>query len=158
LGFVTLGYPAAGSFIRRAALALGAGVLFFALVELGRPFIPPVPLRIASVAFGTSFDRESLQMLAPITELKTNAAGQLYGLTAIRAPLGLREKLRHRWFENGNLVCASALHDVVGGRTEGFRLWTSCAIGRVGASTNIRLDLETEGEQLVGRATLGAGR
>lgn len=158
LGFVTLGYPVAQSFIRQAALALGAGVLFFALVELGRPFIPPAPLRIASVVFGTSFDGESLRMLAPITELKADAAGQLYGLTAIRAPLGLREKLRHRWFENGKLVCASALYDVVGGRTEGFRLWTSCTFGRVASSTNVRLDLETEGEQLVGRTTLGARR
>jgi hypothetical protein len=158
LGFVTLGYPAAQSFIRRTALTFGAGVLFFALVELGRPFIPPAPLHVASTAFGTDFDRESLQMLAPITKLKTVPPGQLYGLMAIRAPLGLREKLRHLWFENGNLVCTSAFYDVVGGRTEGFRLWTSCAFGRVGVSMRVRLDLETEGEQLVGRATLGAER
>ena len=158
LGFLTLGYPALQSFIRRTGLALGVGVLFFALVELGRPFITPAPLRMASVEFGTEFDRESLQMLAPMTELKADGASQLYGLTAIRAPLGLQEKLRHRWFENGELVFASAFYNVVGGRTEGFRLWTRCTFGRVTPYTNIRLDLETEGGQLVGRATLHAGR
>ncbi len=158
LGFLTLGYPAAQSFIRRTAMALGVGVLLFALVELGRPFIPPAPLRMASVEFGTDFDRESLQMLAPMTELKTDGASQLYGLTAIRAPLGLQEKLRHRWFENGELVFASSFYNVVGGRAEGFRLWTSWTIGRVTPVTTIRLDLETEGGQLVGRATLHADR
>jgi uncharacterized protein DUF5924 len=158
LGFLTLGYPAARSFMRRVALAGGFGALLFAAVELGRPFIPPAPLRLASVEFGTDFDRESLQIRAPITELKTDSAGQLYGLTAIRAPLGLREKLRHRWFENGESVCASGFYDVVGGRAEGFRLWTSCSFGKVAASTSMRLDLETEGDQLVGRASLRAGR
>jgi hypothetical protein len=77
---------------------------------------------------------------------------------AIRAPLGLREKLRQLWFDNGSLVCTSAFYDAVGGRTEGFRLWTSCALGRVEAPMRVRLDLETEGEQLVGRATLGVER
>jgi len=154
IGFLTLGYPAAQSFIRRMTLVFGTGILFFALVELGRPFIPPAPLRIASVEFGTGFGRQSLQMLATMMELKPGRSIQLYGLTAIRAPLGLREKLRHRWYENGKTVFASSFYNMEGGRAEGFRLWTSCTFSEVRPNTNIRLDLETEGGQLIGRATL----
>jgi hypothetical protein len=137
-------------------LVLAAGSSFFALAELGRPFIPPAPLRISSVEFGTEFERQSLQMLAPMTELKLGRSVQLYGLTAIRAPLGLREKLRHRWSENGKTVFDSPFYDMEGGRAEGFRLWTSCTFSEVGPNANIRLDLETEGGQLIGRADLFA--
>jgi len=156
IGFLTLGYPAAQSFIRRMALVLGAAIAFFALAELGRPFIPPAPLRIASVEFGTEFERQSLQMLAPMMELKPGRSIQLYGLTAIRAPLGLREKLRHRWYENGKTVFDSSFYNIEGGRAEGFRVWTSCTFSEVKPNANIRLDLETEGGQLIGRATLFA--
>jgi hypothetical protein len=156
IGFLTLGYPAGPSLIRRMVLVLAAGILFFTLAELGRPFIPPAPLRIVSVEFGTEFERQSLQMLAPMTELKPGRSVQLYGLTAIRAPLGLREKLRHRWYENGQTVFDSPFYDMEGGRAEGFRLWTSWTFSELRPNTNIRLDLETEGGQLIGRANLFA--
>lgn len=156
VGFLTLGYPAARSFVRRMALVVGVGVLFFAWVELGRAVIPPAPLRMVSAEFGTDFDRETLQVLAPMTRLKPQDAVQLYGLTAIGAPLGLTEKLRHRWYENDKTVCASSLYNMVGGRAEGFRLWTSCTFAHVAPETNLRLDLETEGGQLIGRAELRA--
>jgi uncharacterized protein DUF5924 len=155
IGFLTLGYPAAPSFLRRVATLLCAAILFTGLVELGRPFIPPAPLRIASVEFGTSFEPQSLQMLVPITVLNAGNSLQLFGLTAIKAPLGLREKLRHRWYENGKAVYASSFHDIVGGRAAGFRLWTSYTFAGIAPGAIIQLDLETEGGQLIGRAALG---
>lgn len=155
IGFLTLGYPAAPSFLRRVATLVCAAILFTGLVELGRPFIPPAPLRIATVEFGTNFEPQSLQMLVPITVLRPGNSLQLFGLTAIKAPLGLREKLRHRWYENGKAVYASSFHDIVGGRAQGFRLWTSYTFPEIAPGAIIQLDLETEGGQLIGRAALG---
>jgi len=153
-GFLTLGYPAAEAASRRLARVLGIGFLILVQVELGRPFIPPAPLRLAGAEFGTDFERESLQMVSPLRELPKAGPVLLYSLTAIKAPLGLREKLQHRWYENGKLICASPFYNVVGGRAEGFRLWTSCAFPNVPSHAELRLDLETEGGQLVGRAKL----
>jgi hypothetical protein len=45
---------------------------------------------------------------------------------------------------------------MVGGREEGFRLWTSCVLTAVPSKTTVRLDLKTEGGQLIGRTKLKA--
>jgi len=156
-GFLSLAYPASQSIIRRMALVFGIGLIILGVVELGRAFIPPAPLRLASAEFGTDVARESLQIVSPLTELNSAGPLQLNGLTAIKAPLGLKEKLQHRWYENGKLVCPSPFYNVVGGREEGFRLWTGCAFNNVQPHTELRLDIETEGGQLVGRAKLKAG-
>jgi hypothetical protein len=152
LGFLTLGYPESPSMSRRISAVLGSAVLVLGAAELARPFIPPAPLRLASVEFGSDFERESLRVIAPLSELKSGAPAQLYGLTAVKAPLGLREMLQHRWYLNGKLICASPFYNVVGGREAG--LWTICAFDAIPNGAELRLDLETEGGQLVGRARL----
>jgi len=154
LSFLTLNYPAAQSAVRRVAIVFGISAAFLAVVELGRPLIPPAPLRLTHGEFGRDFDRESMQVVSPLLQLSSNGPLRLHGLTAVKAPLGLREQLRHRWYENGRLVCVSPLYNMVGGREEGFRLWTSCTFGSIRDRTDLQLDLETEGGQLIGRATL----
>jgi Family of unknown function (DUF5924) len=156
-GFLSLAYPTSQSIIRRIACVLGIGFIILGVVELGRAFIPPAPLSLASAEFGTAFDRESLQMVSPLTKLNSTGPLRLDGLTAIKAPLGLREKLQHRWYENGKLICPSPFYNVVGGRDEGFRLWTGCAFSNIPPRAELRLDIETEGGQLVGQAKLKAG-
>ena len=156
LGFLTLRYPSSPSSLRRAAIVSATGFAILGAVEIGRPMIPPVPLRLASVAFGRDFDREAMQVLSPVTALSTGDSLPLYGLTAVKAPLGLREKLRHRWYQDGKLICASPFYNIVGGREEGFRLWTSCTFNAIRRDTELRLDLETEGGQFIGRARLTA--
>lgn len=154
LGFLSLSYPRSQSKFRRLSIIVATGLLFFALVELGRPFIPPAPLRLASAGFGTALDKASLKIVAPLTELKPAGPLRLYALTSIKAPLGLSERVRHRWYENGKPVFASPFYSIVGGREEGFRLWTSFSMNGVAPQTTLRLDLETEGGQLIGRAGL----
>jgi Family of unknown function (DUF5924) len=154
LGFLTLGYSTAQSSIRRLGDLLAVALLILGLVELGRPFLPPAPLRIAAVEVGREFERESLQVVSPLNSLSPPGPLRLYGLTAIKAPLGLREKLQHRWYENGKLICASPFYNIVGGREEGFRLWTSCVLSEIPSKTTLRLDLKTEGGQLIGRTEL----
>lgn len=154
LGFLSLYYPRSQSKIRSLALAFGTGILMLGLAELGRPFIPPAPLRLASVEFGSEFDKDSLRVLSPLTELQPNQPLRLYGVASIKAPLGLTERVRHRWYENGKLIFASPFYNMVGGREEGFRLWTSFSFNAHAPGTKLRLDLETEGGQLIGRAGL----
>jgi Family of unknown function (DUF5924) len=156
-GFLSLAYPASQSIIRRLARVFGIGFIILGVVELGRAFIPPAPLRLVSAEFGTDFDRDSWQMISPLTKLNSAGPLRLDGVTAIKAPLGLKERLQHRWYENGNPVCTSPFYNVVGGREEGFRLWTGCAFSNIPPNAELRLDVETEGGQLVGRAKLKAG-
>jgi len=75
------------------------------------------------------------------------------GLTPIYAPSGLREQVAHQWYLDGRLVISPPLHEMTGGRKEGFRLWTSQTFNLSSVRT-IRLDVVTEGGQLVGRASL----
>jgi len=154
LGFLSLYYPTSQSKIRRRALAFGIGILIFGLVESGRLFIPPAPLRLASVEFGRELDKDSLRIVSPLTELQPNQPLRLYGVASIKAPLGLTERVRHRWYENGKVIFASPFYNMVGGREEGFRLWTSFSFKTLAPGTKVRLDLETEGGQLIGRAGL----
>lgn len=158
IGFLTL-YPLPSQSIsRRVGFGVLIAVLLVGLVELGRSFIPPAPLRLVSAEFGSGFQQESLQIEPAVTRLDPDASLRLYGLTAIRAPLGLKEKVQHRWYENGKLIFASPFYNMIGGREEGFRLWTAWTFDRIAPGTELRLDLETEGGQLIGRAGLKAGK
>ncbi len=152
--FLTLFHPLAES--KRWRLALGSlvTILLIVVVEIGRAFIPPVPLSLANAAFGTSFQPDALRLESTVTELSAGLPVRLYALTAIKAPLGLREGVQHRWYRNGKLVWASPFYGVTGGRDEGFRLWTVCSLDNIKPGTQLRLDVETEGGQLIGRASL----
>jgi hypothetical protein len=156
VGFLTLGYPTSQSQPLRIGMVAAIGLLILVLVEAGRPLIPPAPLRLSSVEFGRDFEKTSLQIVTPLTRVEPGSSLRVYGLTAVKAPLGLKERLQHRWHENGELVCASPFYEIVGGREEGFRLWTSCVLPSVPPNTTFRLDLETEGGQLIGRSVLKA--
>ena len=154
VGFLTLYVPPLPSRTRRLAFGVVIAFLLVALVELGRSFIPPAPLRLANAEFGGGFQQESMQVEPAVSRLDPGNSLRLYGLTAIKAPLGLEEKVRHLWYESGTLICASPFYNMIGGREEGFRLWTACTLDRISPSTELRLDLETEGGQLIGRAGL----
>lgn len=156
-GFLTLYSPLSS---RRGGLAFGVlvGVLLAVLVERGRSFIPPAPLRLVAAEFGAGFQAESRRVEPPLSRLEPGGPRRIYGLTAVRAPLGLKERVRHLWYEDGSLVWASPFYEMLGGREEGFRLWTAHTVERVSPGSEVTLDLETEGGQLIGRAVLGAGR
>ena len=154
LGLLSIYYPAAKLRLLRVALPAVIAVTLIVLVELGRPYIPPAPLRLASVDFGTDFQRTEMQVESPLTELPPARALWLYGLTAIKAPLGLKERVRHRWYINGKLIWDSPFHIIVGGREAGFRFWTRCYFDSIPPRAKLRLDVETEGGQLIGRARL----
>jgi hypothetical protein len=129
-----------------ASATLSSGnFLFVVLVALSR---------LATVDIGTDFQRTEMQVGSPLTELPPARALWLYGLTAIKAPMGLKERVRHRWYINGKLIWDSPFHIIIGGREAGFRFWTHCYFDSIPPRAKLRLDVETEGGQLIGRARL----
>lgn len=136
------------------ALVAAAAVLLLALLELGRTYIPPAPLQLASAEFGTGVSRGTLSVAEPLKDLSPSWQGRLHAVTAIRAPLGLSDRVRHRWSIDGRQVFASATYTVTGGRAPGFRLWTAVTLRDLRAGQVVRVDVETEAGQLIGRARI----
>ena len=158
LGLLSFSYPLVPARKLRAVLAGVMAVTMMIIVELGRSYIPPAPLRLANVEFGTEFQTDAIQVESPLTQVAPGSALRLYGLTAIKAPLGLKDRVRHRWFVNDHLIWQSAFYTIVGGREAGFRYWTRCYFERVPPGAELRLDVETEGGQLIGRSRIRAAR
>ncbi len=156
IGFVTL---LSGLRRRRLwrvfAVAVVGAVLLVVLVEYGRPLIPPAPLRLVAPAFGTAIQRTPPVLTRPVTELPVGFAGRLYVLTPIWAPLGLEDRVRHRWRVDDTLVHESPFYAVTGGRAEGYRLWTTTTVPALPAGGHVTVDVMTEAGQLIGRVALG---
>ncbi len=130
-------------------VAISAAVLLVT-IEFGRPLIPPAPLRLVSSTFAYDLNRRSLRVSRPTERVDPGWSGRLYALSAVQAPMGLKDRVAHRWYANDRLIYSSPWHVLVGGRREGFRLWTSCQLTRVPAG-RLRVEVETEAGQLIGR-------
>lgn len=92
---------------------------------LARLWVPPATLRLTQVAVTSAVD---VEQRAPLQSLRSVDVGRLrseglYAYTAIHAPLGLRERVRHVWLHEGEEVDRIEL-EVSGGRAEGYRAWT----------------------------------
>ena len=158
LGFATILRPFAQLPRWQRAFAGSSVVLLVALVEFARPLIPPVPLRLAGGQFGSDYQAESKSVEPELTEAEPGQGRRLHVITPIKAPLGLKEAVQHRWYKNGKLVWASPFIQVTGGREQGFRLWTNHLFDVVEPGAAVRVDAVTEGGQLIGRARLNAAR
>jgi hypothetical protein len=156
-GFVTLHFrPAEWRGLRAKAASLTGAALIGVLVFWGRPIVPPAPLRLSGAAFGTAMAARGPILAAPVSTLAPSWSGELYAVTPIVAPLGLHERVRHRWYQDGRLIYTSPYYQIAGGRTEGYRLWTSDHVSLDRAS-RVRVDVETESGQLIGRARIRTG-
>lgn len=155
LGVVSLFLTERRADWQRGWFVAGAMLLTVAwVVEYGREFVPPVPLRLASSSFGTDVDRQRLVMPHALESLPPDHVGPLYVLTSIYAPNGLHDRVRHVWYVDGTAVWASRWYDVDGGREEGYRVWTGRANLPLTTRSHVHVDVETEGGQLIGRARL----
>ncbi len=144
-------------FSGRKALLLIAlvGVLSFLTIGFGRSFIPPIPLSLYKTEFGEDLDQETRTMIAPLTGLAPTTGGKVYALSAIKAPLGLKEKVGYKWYLDERLVKASRFYEIAGGRENGYRIWSYITLtDDMQGKKTLRLDIETEAGQLIGRATL----
>jgi hypothetical protein len=155
VGFASFCFALRGVKIRhRLLLILAATLLLTGVVEIGRPLIPPAPLRLLGSAFGLEIDQERLQPKLTLKHLPSGAHYKIYALTAIRAPLGLKDRVGHRWYLNGKLVYTSPFFKIHGGRVTGFRLWTFRTLKDIAPASTLRVDVRTEAGQLIGRVRL----
>jgi len=159
VGFMTLAWRLrrVGRPLAWARVAAGA-LLVFTAAEYARPLVPPAPLQLTSTVFGSELDRASLRIASPLSSLPSGTNGRVYAVTALRAPLGLKDRVVLRWYRDSVLASASAGHTVAGGRREGFRLWSAIDLARASGARVLRLDVVTQEGQLVGRAELRAAR
>ena len=156
LGFVTIFQPFSQVRYRQYAVAVGTALLLLVLVEFGRPYIPPAPLRVVAARFGSDYQTETKSVDRVLTEVEPGQGRRLHVITPIKAPLGLEETVQHRWHKNGKLVWASPFIQVTGGREQGFRLWTNYLFDVIEPGAVVRVDAVTAGGQLIGRAWLHA--
>jgi hypothetical protein len=153
LAFATIRYRLGELARYRIRLHVGlAAMVLVLLVALGRPLIPPAPLRVLRTDFGAGMDRVGLRVASPLAALPADWSGRVYAVTAIHAPLGLRDRVGHRWYQDGRLIYASPYYSLSGGRTEGFRLWTAATVKQLRPGARVRVDVRSEAGQLVGRA------
>jgi len=150
--FATIRYSFAELARSEHRVQIGVSAMALVLiVALGRPFIPPAPLRVLQTEFGTGINRTAFQVTGPVVSLPAGWTGRVYGVTSIYAPLGLRDRVGHRWYQDGRLVYTSPFYRLEGGRPEGFRLWTSAPASDVQPGTRMSVEVWTEAGQLVGR-------
>jgi hypothetical protein len=136
---------------RHTIVALCLGIWIpLGLAFGGTRFIPPAPLRLAAGMIGTKIQDRTV--LDPTTELST-VPNQLVCFTAIDAPRGLRDKLRHAWHHDHTRFAPLEL-EVRGGRDQGFRTWSYKHNLKPGKWT---CTIETESGQLLGQLTVLIG-
>lgn len=136
--------------LQRVALLAGAAALG-ALAWYARAWVPPATLRV-NQAMVT--DRVDVASRTPGVQLVSVPAAHLhsdglYAWTAIRAPLGLNEKVFHRWMLNGVEVDRIAMK-IAGGRAEGYRAWSHKKGFPADPRGEWRVQVMTEGGQLIG--------
>jgi len=139
------------------ATAAGAAVLLV-IIQLLLPYVPPAPLRLADTEFSMGFDRQRFAAVAPVADISPAWTGRLYMVTSLHAPLGLEDRVEIRWYRGSQLLWSSRTVDIVGGRQQGFRLWSSVTVAGTGDVGLIRVDVNTGAGQLIGRATLPIAR
>ena len=158
LGFTTIFRPFSQERRRQYGFAIGAALVLLAAVELARPVIPPAPISLLAAQFGSDYHAETKSLEPVLTEVESGHRRRLHIITRIKAPLGLKETVQHRWYKNDGLVWASPFIEVTGGREQGFRLWTNFQFDVIEAGAVVRVDAVTEGGQLIGRASIDAAR
>ena len=154
LGFATFCFRLSNvKTVKKWLITAIAAVMIFVVSELGRPFIPPAPLRLEKILFGETVRSETREIQSPLSYLP-EGTGKIYALSVIKAQLKQRERIRHIWYLQGKKIYTSRLFHIRGRGEKGFRLWTYFTLKQVPAGSTLRVDVKTEGGQLVGRAYL----
>jgi hypothetical protein len=131
-----------------AVLALAAA----GLAHVAREAVPPVPLSLVRSAI--AWDVGSVDSLEPVTSAIAANEARARGLiayTAIAAPAGLTEGVRHVWRHGDGVVDVVALSPVRGGRREGFRTWSRKTSFPSDIAGRWSVDVATASGQLIGR-------
>ena len=122
------------------------------LAYAGRTWLPPVPLSLANHVLAWNVGRIDSLEPAPSAIKATDLRERgLVAYTAVYAPAGLEQGIRHVWRRNREVIDVVNLSPVHGGRREGFRTFSrktafpDIVIGRWS------IDVVTDSDQLIGR-------
>ncbi len=139
----------AGAYARAAVLA----GLAMVVVWYGRALVPPAPLFLArTVAARTVTDLTPVDVIqGSIPAAAVAEWGELAAYTAVYAPGGLRQAIRHVWWRNGELLSRIPLAPVQGGRAEGFRTYSIRRSLKPPLEGRYTVDVVTASGQLIGR-------
>jgi Family of unknown function (DUF5924)/Protein of unknown function (DUF2914) len=133
-------------------VTLAIGVAAATLAALGRAWIPPAPLFMARAAIlWDVLDLDAIEALPPLVSAEQVKQRGLVAYTAIYAPAGLRQRVKHVWKHQGQVIEEVGLSPVLGGRREGYRTYsrkTSFPAEPVGRWS---VDVVTASGQLIGR-------
>jgi len=129
-----------------------AGIAMAALIYGGRAAVPPAPLFVADARLGWNVaPLDVLQPVAraiPVRELRERG---LVAHTAVYAPAGLTQPIRHVWRQDGRVVDDVTLSPVHGGRYQGFRTFSRKTAWPADPRGRWVVDVVTGAGQLVGR-------
>ncbi len=139
--------------LKKTFIIAASALLIFLISEVGRPLIPPAPLRVEQTQFGKGINKKDFQLVSPLQFLPAGN-GKIYVLNTIKAPLGHKETVRHHWYLNGEKIYTSPSFQINGLGGKGFRFWTYFTLKQVEGGSVLRVDLQTEAGQLIGRARL----
>lgn len=123
-------------------------------VQVFRPLLPPVPLRMTSLRFSGALDRRTLATSAqfdheiPVTELRR---GRIYAVATFFSPERVPAQLQIRFLQHGKILRASRILELTA-RPDGFRIWDSVRVAPDDHDP-IRVELWT-GRQLLGKRTV----
>ena len=137
-----------------AALGVTAGGAVAAMVAvvLARIAIPPAPISLAEATMARSVeDGEPRDAIATsITAAALRESG-LVAYTAVYAPSGLRQPIRHVWWHGQRRVETVSLSPVFGGRQRGFRTYSRKTVFPDDVTGRWTVDVTTSTGQLIGR-------
>jgi hypothetical protein len=138
---------------KKIFIIAASALLIFLISEAGRPFIPPAPLRIEQTKFGKGIIKKDSQPVSPLQYLPAGNF-KIYVLNTIKAPLGHKETVRHHWYLDGEKIYTSSSFQITGQGGKGYKFWTYFTLKQVERGSVLRVDLQTEAGQLIGRARL----
>jgi hypothetical protein len=87
---------------------------------------------------------------SPVSAAEVKQRG-LVAYTAIYAPAGLRQAVRHVWRHDGQVVEVVGLSPVLGGRREGYRTYSRKTAFPADPQGRWSVDVVTASGQLIGR-------
>ena len=141
---------------RRIALIAVALAVIVGILKVGRELLPPVPLRLTDLSFGTGIDPAALELTGEFPEggpvhCAALAGKRLVARATIFSPGKLPLRVQFRFLKDGKILKTSRNLELVAHR-RGFRVWDALRPGPQGlAPGRYRAEVWTSEGQLVGR-------
>ncbi|TVP58137.1 MAG: DUF2914 domain-containing protein [Halomonadaceae bacterium] len=138
--------------VKGAASLMAMVVVLGSAAWLGRAAVAPATLWLTEGSITHTVDRQ--QKSAGEGRQQFNVAQLteqgIFAYTAIRAPLGLNERIYHQWRHQGQIVDQIPL-DIHGGREDGYRAWTRKESFPADPRGQWQVRVKTEAGQQVGQ-------